>query len=280
MPEIKERKSNGQITKKYSDEEIKSILEDYVLDKDKKIKDISCETGIPTSTLFYYAKKLGINRSRRKYAMDESYFDIIDTELKAYFLGFIIADGCVSTPARHHKSPVRLIINISSKDRVILEKLKDELNCDYEINDYIPHESTYSSNQMSELVINSKRICDALSLYGVTQSKTGYEYIPDIDEKYLPHLLRGFIDGDGSIENNGKIRTIRITACDKLILEQINNIFVSIGVKSKEVEEDKRGKNAYTLRYNREKDIESIKDFLYKDATFYLDRKYNNLLTQ
>ena len=49
------------------------------------------------------------SESHRKYSLDENYFDIIDTPNKAYILGFICADGCVSDRNE-------LIIGLSLKD--------------------------------------------------------------------------------------------------------------------------------------------------------------------
>lgn len=40
----------------------------------------------------------GVNTKRRnRYQLDETYFDIIDSQVKAYLLGLMAADGCVTT---------------------------------------------------------------------------------------------------------------------------------------------------------------------------------------
>ena len=58
---------------------------------------------------------------QRKYNIDETFFDVIDTEEKAYFLGFLYADGYNNTD--------RNSVNLSLKedDKEILEKLNNLL---------------------------------------------------------------------------------------------------------------------------------------------------------
>ena len=55
----------------------------------------------------------------RTYTLDEKYFDKIDSQNKAYILGFIYADGSINKGC--------LNITLSNKDVEILEFIKDEL---------------------------------------------------------------------------------------------------------------------------------------------------------
>ena len=70
-------------------------------------------------------RRRDIERRGTSYVSDTHYFDIIDTEDKAYFLGFIYADGCLFRN--------ELKINIHKQDIDILEKLKLFMNSNSKI---------------------------------------------------------------------------------------------------------------------------------------------------
>jgi len=76
-------------------------------------------------------KNIIVMKKRSKnITFDESYFECVDTEYKAYFLGFISADGCVRQRTKKCKL---LSININKKDIDILEKFKVAINFSGEI---------------------------------------------------------------------------------------------------------------------------------------------------
>lgn len=56
------------------------------------------------------------------YITNNTYFDNIDTEDKAYFLGLIYADGCNDIPNN------RLIITLIHTDGYLLERLNSLVN--------------------------------------------------------------------------------------------------------------------------------------------------------
>ena len=93
--------------KKYPQKSINRIANELSIDRNKLSK-IMKDTDIE------------IIRYRRKYALNEAFFEIIDSEEKAYWLGFIAADGCVYRRT--------LSINLNIKDKAHLEKLIAILN--------------------------------------------------------------------------------------------------------------------------------------------------------
>lgn len=268
-----ERNKKGQIKKIYTDEYIKGLLEE---NKESKISinEIAEREGISKSTLTYRAKKLGYTLSKRRHELDESYFDNIDTDLKAYFLGFIMADGCVSKTCSTNKNPNRLAINISLKDRIILEKFKEELQTSYEICDYMPTETTYGFNEMCRLAINSSKICKSLQQYGIVERKTGKECIPKINAEFIPGFIRGFLDGDGCVTGGN------ISFCSSYnMIQSLQEVFISWGMTgSLTIKQDKRHDNIYTLCICKKEDKQIFYDKVYKDKLFYLDRKYEKIV--
>lgn len=268
-----ERNKKGQMEKLYTDEYIKSLLNE---NKESKISinEIAKREGISKSTLTYRAKKLGYILSKRRNELDEQYFNNIDTDLKAYFLGFIMADGCVSKTCHINKTPNRLAINISYKDRIILEKLKEELKTTYKIYDYIPHQQTYGFNEMCRLAINSSTLCKSLEQYGIVERKTGKECVPKINSKFIPSFIRGFLDGDGTITNGN------IGFCSSFnMIQSLKDIFLSWGMTgSLNIIKDKRHHNIYSLFICKKEDKQIFCDKVYKDNPFCLNRKYEKIV--
>lgn len=49
---------------------------------------------------YYVRKKFGLKNDRRKHRANDSFFTSIDTEEKAYLLGFLYADGYLASDGR------------------------------------------------------------------------------------------------------------------------------------------------------------------------------------
>ena len=181
------------------------------------LKDVEKKYNISSSTIYKYMKKHGIeykNDHGRRHHLNQNFFEKIDTEKKAYWLGFLYADGCVTYSEKSCNSPNRLSINLSSKDRCILELFQNDLESDYPIVDYIPNGKTYGNTMMSKLYINSTKLCKDLIKHGCVPNKTKCLQMPygSLDEKLYPHFLRGVFDGDGCITSTkGKRPTFQIT---------------------------------------------------------------------
>jgi DNA-binding transcriptional regulator WhiA len=99
-----------------------------------KVRNI---TGISYWTLHPALKKLGLNRSCRtaatKYTVDHTYFNKINTESKAYWLGFIYADGFITTS----KYSKYFGVSLSEHDEDHLEKLKNAMQATNPLKHYI-----------------------------------------------------------------------------------------------------------------------------------------------
>ena len=140
-------------------------------------------------------------KSRRKYAVDLNYFATIDSPDKAYFLGFIAADGCVRKPVH---GPLVLAIRVSSKDEEILVSFLKHLRSDIPV-----HHSPYTTpwnkaiKEASYVYVIGDKICGDLAKHNVVQRKTqDYEPTP-LPDSLMPHFTRGYFDGDGTIYKVG-----------------------------------------------------------------------------
>ena len=134
--------------------------------------------------------------------------------------------------------------------------------------------------------INSRPLCVSLGRLGFAR-KDQRVHIPPIPSSLLHHFVRGYFDGDGCLsvyqQTIGNIVINRqewsltghpeFIANIRQLIEQ--NVDVSQRVKIKTY---KRTDKAVTLRYGKKSDIVALHDYLYQDATVYLDSKYQRFV--
>lgn len=128
--------------------------------------------------------------------MDESIFEEINTEQKAYWLGFIYADGYISKG--------EFGIGLSIKDESRLLKFRKFIN-------YTGNLRYRKDTNSCILSFRNKKIVSDLKKLGVLERKSKTIKFPSqeqVPKKYLRHFIRGFIDGNGSIcyNRNGLAR--------------------------------------------------------------------------
>jgi len=122
----------------------------------------------------------------RKYLLDESFFNDIDTEQKAYWLGFITADGCIIESGTTHA----LRVELSVRDTDHLEQMCSDLGSTRPVS----HRRTFAS-----VSFDSWRLVDALKALGITPRKSATVQPWSGPDDLMPHYWRGMFDGDGSI---------------------------------------------------------------------------------
>ena len=217
------------------------------------------------------SKGIKMRKNGRGGGLKEDYFEIIDTEEKAYFIGFLLADGCIYSPKNQSLS---LNLEIGQKDRYILEKLKSELG--------MVDKKTCIRILKNTCFIrfNSNKLCSDLEKSGITPRKTFTAKFPNFDQipKYLfHHFLRGLFDGDGciSVSVRGKIprKYFAFGICGTLdICLGIENFFAQF-LPEETSKKPYLDNNIYTIAYNKLASLKHIYNFLYKDATIFLTRK-------
>lgn len=201
---------------KISKETEKLIINDYMLGDDNAV--ILKRYDISTTSLYRILHRNNIdpNKDKKQYALDKNIFDTIDTPEKAYFIGFISADGSISDQS--------LKISISKKDEEILHMFKDILKT----NKSIKYTTNIKNNKKYEYVsieITNKHIVDSLKQIGIEVRKTWKNTIPIIDNKLFRHFLRGFFDGDGCITNvEYKHADISISGFENNMIKIMNSL--------------------------------------------------------
>lgn len=243
-------------------------------------KQIASKLGFTYHQPVYnYFKKMGWERegkhyTYRKYSVDEDFFNVIDTEYKAYVLGFICADG--------HVDKSRISICVAIKDTDILYSIRRAMKSTHPIKEYKVKNPYSKSNRpildMCVLVINSIKLCSKLHNMGIKSNKSSslssevVKYIP----KYLIRdFLRGYFDGDGNVMfgkrySSGYKYNINICGTENFLLGSFQKFFPT----TNKLYKDLYSKNCYVWKIsNREKILEFL-NFIYFNSNIHLKRKY------
>lgn len=256
----------------------KEILESYI-EKGLSAKDISNKLNKSTTTIFRYFKKYGLksnvgSQGARKHKFNETFFEVIDSEEKAYWLGFIAADGCIY----NNSNAWRLQINLKGSDKEHLEKFQASIGSTYKI-----AEKTVGKSNVCQLKVNSKAMCFNLIELGIVERKSLEVKMPKISNDLIRHFIRGYFDGDGNIKNfydkNNRHRyNFNIVGG----VDMLNSINDNMPCRL-DIYKIKRDSDIFTLETTMKSKLVSIYNFLYKDATIYLSRKkdiYDNLMSR
>jgi predicted transcriptional regulator len=151
--------------------------------------------GLHSSSVYNILKEAGIDRREQIACDNPGYFDQIDTPGKAYWLGFISADGCVTGFKRGYP---RLQVKLARKDRDHLLLLQAALKARRPVRDF-DEESYGKLVPVSALTVYCPPMANALVSHGVTARKSHTLQPWDGPEDLLPHYWRGLVDGDGHI---------------------------------------------------------------------------------
>ena len=129
--------------------------------------------------------------------MNENYFDTIDSDAKAYILGFFIGDGHLCS-TKHNDYGI--VFSQRKEDIEVLQFIKKEIDPERKII-YVNRKTSYGGKGIYYLRITNKHLHSTLSkLLNCTNKKTYEEFnLPKIKEEFIPSLIRGYFDSDGCI---------------------------------------------------------------------------------
>lgn len=132
----------------------------------------------------------------RQYSFNEDYFENIDTENKAYWLGLIAADGYISKRKSGQNSFTLALHEIEP-----LEALRNDLesNKPIYIQDNSKYENKYSNNIGYRITFVSNKMVSDLERNGIIERKTFKLKLPNLRKDLYSHFIRGYFDGDGSV---------------------------------------------------------------------------------
>jgi hypothetical protein len=205
-------------------------------------------------------KRIASNRPWQ-YQINQHAFDSVDNEEASYWLGFIYADGCVYRN--------RLSVALAIQDIDHLKKLAVFLQSDHPIR--ASKRKTFEKVQRQAcFYVNNDYLTQRLTKLGILKGRTDYTLaIDNIPCHLINHFLRGFVDGDGSI--GSKRPRVRVCAVQRPFLEWM----AALLEREARIEQAPIAKqrNLFTLGYYGYKKTVPLLNYLYRDATVYLERK-------
>lgn len=223
------------------------------------------------STVENRLKKAGIQLENRHNSLkfDNTVFDCIDTEEKAYWLGFLYADGSISSKINN------IELSLSAQDASHLEKYRTFLKA---TNPIVFSEITIKGKQYKRcrLIVSNKYFKQQLIRLGCCPRKTSLlvfnrEFFAEQDLVYP--FIRGYVDGDGCISftRTGRLN-IQIMG-SPLFLSGIKDIFPEFGSMMR----DKRRNSCVRVISCTANNADKVLTKLYKGSTIFLERKFNRL---
>lgn len=200
----------------------------------------------------------------RRYILDEKVFDIIDTEEKAYWLGFLYADGCV------HENSNDISLSLSIVDINHLEKFKTFLSTNRSVRTY----SKKIGADYSKLVATSANMKESLIRKGCVPNKTIILTFPDLNDDLILHFIRGYFDGDGSITYVSTQKEYKFRICGTYeFLSSIKEILnINNPLRQRWPE---RNINNWEIDIGGNVQVYKKLKLLYENSTIYLDRKFD-----
>ena len=266
------------------DENHRQIIINTYYDKvDLMFDEISDMLNISRRAISRVLEEAGINTKRlNRYKLNESFFENIDSEQKAYILGLLYADGYVGD--EHFNNIV-----LQLKDREIIEQIAKLLDFTGEIRKS-KRGGFENSKEGYVLNFSSEKMANSLRNIGLYPNKSlTLNNIPNIPESLLRHFIRGYFDGDGSIilsknssyhKVGGIIKKYEYPSYTFMLLgtkEFIEKV-VTIMNLSHYIITNTKTEEIKCLRVCAKRDAHYLYNYLYDNSTIYLERKNSKWL--
>lgn len=217
---------------------------------------------------------------KRKYTINEHFFDDINNEEKAYWLGFIFADGYI-TKRKNGQN----IFAIKLSEIEPLQKISTAINSNKPIGVYISKSGYNKNKKYFQLSIISDHIVNTLEKLGCVQNKSLILKFPVINSILIPHFIRGYFDGDGSVFYHTqkiknkiyKYKGIHICGTYEFLnsikIELHNNKILNTHEKCLYKEKRKKT-NCWGLKLLSNKRTNKFLNYIYSNSSICMERKY------
>ncbi len=267
----------------WTEEELKFLKDNYYK---YSRKELAKKLGRTPSAIQNKANRMGLKKDKIQ-QFNKNYFDCIDCNEKAYWLGFIYADGWVEYD--NQKRVYTLGIELSYIDSEHLIKFNNCLNGNVDVR-FRERQSYFNKNKidkMCNIKFYSKNMIESLSKYNIVPNKTyKKDGLPNIPNEYMISFLHGYIDGDGSFfcknyKNNKKYYAFNITSANDVILNDIRKyLYDEYNIKSyisisRPIGADINKVNVYQLTICAKESVNKFAHMFLNDNYVYLDRKYD-----
>lgn len=241
----------------------------------KSLREIERLTGIPRKRVSYELKQAGVEikpRSKgttgiRNYPMWEEAFEMIDTEEKAYWLGFLMADGDVNDRT------YSIELSLQIRDIGHIEKMKAFLRTGVPVKERL----IAGKHKAGRIQVCSKKLVQDLMRYGCVPRKSLKLEFPELPAELIPHFMRGYMDGDGTLYKRPDGQVEFSVLGTEAFLQRYQQELMKLGLNETQITCTGQEGKAFQLRYNGNRNVAVIVDYLYRDATIWLERKRDKI---
>lgn len=252
-----------------SEEEEKFSIEQYLAGKSPYY--ISGVLNRKSSTISRCLEKNNIPIREYYYQYkNENLFENINNENSAYFLGLLYADGNINKKNND--------IKLGLIDKDLVEKFAKVLyGFEWERSIKYTSQEFLEENEKIFYRVNfvSEKMKQDLSKWGCTPNKCFEIKYPDFLRSDLEHhFIRGYLDGDGCICLTGSKSLVDFTSNPDFI-HGLRNRLIELGFQPNSVQYKDNSASFHMSSWQGNIDF---LDWLYYDATVYMDRKYNKYL--
>lgn len=257
----------------WTNEEISFLKDNY---KKYTYQELSEILNRSRNAIQHKISRLGFSKSQysnQKKKLNDSFFHNINSEEKAYWLGFISADGTINN---YHSGQYGFKLSLKASDDSFLKMFLKSISAKFDIV-YKQIKLNNKIYKICEVSFCSKEFVTDLLQY-ISYNKTQNISMPHINQKFVRDYIRGFIDGDGCFyinKKNSKKKSFEMIAYNEKILLDIQQEFSNNNIVSK----------IYTLKNENKKlgvyankSLIRLHHYLYDDATIYMERKYEKSL--
>jgi hypothetical protein len=175
-------------------------------------------------------EQAGVGGNLNMTEVNSEYFSQIDTSEKAYWLGMMYADGCVTTQGDDTSLVAKL--TLAEQDVNTVQAFKDAIDSGHAVAEITKPDGC--QNQVS-LTVTDTRFCEHLIYHGVVRRKSHKDTFPELSEAFRPAFIRGYFDGDGSISKsknrNSMMVDWSITGASRNRIESLFSWLQELGVR-------------------------------------------------
>ena len=255
----------------FSDDDVQYMYHLYI-DENYSSYDIAKIYNVDSTEILLLFKKNGYDTksfsvANRKYNINENYFDKIDTQNKAYFLGLLWSDGC------NFVKKNAIILSLQETDKHILDSFNKEIESNRPLRFENRNDKNPNWKNAYILRINNEHMSHVLESYGMVQNKSLIlEFPKKLPKELYPHFIRGYFDGDGCIPYSMVDYSTNMVGT-KEVLSEFQKILDKQGIKATLRIHTNNEKNTYVLRTNSKLNSKLFLDYIYHDSELYLYRK-------
>ncbi len=224
--------------------------------------------NVTDHTVSSYLKSLGCNVSRKRSRTPilSNYFEKIDTQNKAYFLGLIAADGSV-----FQCNKGKIVFSISLIDKDLLDLLSIEICGSDKLVREVKRKYRDGNSKMYEIKFSDEIFTNNLISNGILINKTFTLDFPNIDEEFISHYIRGYLDGDGTVYKfSGKLFIAFYG--NKIFIPKLRDYLYNNNILETKYAIIDRG-NHCSIHISSKKANLSMYNYIYNNSNIYLKRK-------